>query len=116
MSANATVQEIARHEDSYGFVTDLEADTAPRGLNEDVMRVISAKKSEPSGMLDWRLRAYHHWLTLAKSEAEPKWANVPYAPIDNQDINAASSGRTRGAQSFRRGSPRGTDRTRTGAS
>jgi len=96
MSANATVQEIASREYPYGFVTDLEADTAPRGLNEDVIRMISAKKNEPSWMLDWRLRAYHHWLTLEKSEAEPKWANVQYAPIDYQDIIYYSAPKPRG--------------------
>ncbi len=96
MSANATVQEIASREYPYGFVTDLEADTAPRGLNEDVIQMISAKKNEPSWMLDWRLRAYHHWLTLEKSEAEPKWANVQYAPIDYQDIIYYSAPKPRG--------------------
>ena len=96
MSANATVQEIASREYPYGFVTDLEADTAPRGLNEDVIRMISAKKNEPSWMLDWRLRAYHHWLTLEKSEAEPKWANVQYPPIDYQDIIYYSAPKPRG--------------------
>ena len=95
-NANATVQEIASREYPYGFVTDLEADTAPRGLNEDVIRMISAKKNEPSWMLDWRLRAYHHWLTLEKSEAEPKWANVQYAPIDYQDIIYYSAPKPRG--------------------
>ena len=96
MSANATVQEIASREYPYGFVTDLEADSAPRGLNEGVIRMISAKKNEPSWMLDWRLRAYHHWLTLEKSEAEPKWANVQYAPIDYQDIIYYSAPKPRG--------------------
>ena len=96
MSANATVQEIASREYPYGFVTDLEADTAPRGLNEDVIQMISAKKNEPSWMLDWRLRAYHHWLTLEKSEAEPKWANVQYPPIDYQDIIYYSAPKPRG--------------------
>jgi Fe-S cluster assembly protein SufB len=86
MSASATVQEIASREYKYGFVTDLETDAAPRGLSEDVIRFISAKKNEPEWLLDWRLRAYRHWLKMEKSAVEPKWANVHYAPIDYQDI------------------------------
>ena len=92
MSANATVQELATREYQYGFVTDLDADTAPRGLNEDVIRLISAKKNEPSWMLDWRLRAYHHWLTLE----EPRWQNVHYGPIDYQDIIYYSAPKPKG--------------------
>lgn len=66
----------------YGFVTDIEAETAPKGLNEDVIRFISAKKGEPDWLLDFRLKAYRHWLTLT----EPRWAKVDYPPIDYQDI------------------------------
>lgn len=66
----------------YGFVTDIEAETAPKGLNEDVIRFISAKKGEPDWLLDFRLKAYRHWLTLT----EPRWAKVNYPPIDYQDI------------------------------
>lgn len=66
----------------YGFVTDIETETVPRGLNEDIIRMISAKKNEPEWMLDYRLKAYRHWLTMI----EPKWANVEYAPIDFNDI------------------------------
>ena len=76
------IREIANREYQYGFVTDLETDAAPRGLNEDVIRLISAKKNEPTFMLDWRLRAYRHWLKLE----EPRWQNVHYGPIDYQDI------------------------------
>ena len=76
------IREIASREYQYGFVTDLETDAAPRGLNEDVIRLISAKKNEPTFMLDWRLRAYRHWLKLE----EPRWQNVHYGPIDYQDI------------------------------
>ncbi len=66
----------------YGFVTDIETDSVPPGLNEDVIRLISAKKGEPQFLLDWRLKAYRHWLTMT----EPKWPNVHYPPIDYQDI------------------------------
>jgi Fe-S cluster assembly protein SufB len=65
----------------YGFVTDIESDQAPKGLNEGIIRFISAKKEEPSWLLDWRLKAYAHWLTME----EPNWAKVGYPPIDYQD-------------------------------
>jgi Fe-S cluster assembly protein SufB len=66
----------------YGFVTDIEADSAPPGLSEDIVRWISAKKQEPAFMLEWRLKAYRHWLTMQ----EPTWHNVHYSPINYQDI------------------------------
>ena len=66
----------------YGFETDIDADTAPKGLNEDIIRFISAKKKEPEWLLDFRLKAYRHWLTMT----EPRWAKVDYPPIDYQDI------------------------------
>ena len=81
-SANETIQELANQEYKYGFVTDIEADAIPRGLNEEVIRTISSRKNEPSFLLDWRLRAYRHWLTMK----EPAWHNVHYPPIDYQDI------------------------------
>ena len=65
----------------YGFVTDIEAETAPKGLSEDTIRFISAKKEEPEWLLEWRLKAYRHWLTMV----EPTWARVGYPPIDYQD-------------------------------
>ncbi len=77
-----TLEELTSREYQYGWVADIESDTAPRGLNEAVIRFISAKKHEPPFMLEWRLRAYRHWLTMT----EPKWANVRYGPIDYQDI------------------------------
>ncbi len=80
-SSNA-IETLAKQEYKWGFVTDIESDAIPRGLNEDVVRLISAKKAEPEWMLDWRLKAYRHWLTLK----EPTWANVHYPPIDYQDI------------------------------
>ncbi|HXV28449.1 MAG TPA: Fe-S cluster assembly protein SufB, partial [bacterium] len=70
----------------YGFVTNIETDVAPRGLSEDTIRFISAKKKEPPFMLEWRLKAYRHWAQLEKAEAEPRWANVKYPSIDYQDI------------------------------
>jgi len=84
-STNA-IEALANQEYKYGFVTDVETDTIPRGLNEDVIRMISAKKKEPEFMLEWRLRAYRHWAKLEKAEAEPTWANVKYPPIDYQGI------------------------------
>ena len=84
-STNA-IEALASQEYKYGFVTEVDADTIPRGLNEDVIRMISAKKQEPEFMLEWRLRAYRHWAKLEKAEAEPTWANVKYSPIDYQDI------------------------------
>jgi len=80
------IEALANREYKYGFVTEIETDAAPRGLNEDIIRLISAKKHEPAWLLEWRLKAYRHWAKLAKSEAEPKWANVKYPPIDYQDI------------------------------
>ena len=65
----------------YGFVTDIESDTAPKGLSEDIVRLISGKKDEPKWLLDWRLKAYRHWLTMP----EPQWAKVAFPPIDYQD-------------------------------
>src|SRR5687767_12332285 len=76
------VQELADREYRAGFVTDIESETIPAGLDEDVVRLISAKKHEPEWLLDWRLKAYRHWLTMK----EPAWANVTYAPIDYQSI------------------------------
>jgi Fe-S cluster assembly protein SufB len=64
----------------------LKSKRVPKGLNEEIIRIISAKKHEPQFMLDWRLRAYRHWASLEKAQAEPKWANIKYAPINYQDI------------------------------
>ena len=78
--------ERVRHIDidqyKYGFVTDIESDKAPKGLSEDTVRFISAKKNEPAWMLEWRLDAYRRWLTMR----EPQWARVDYGPIDYQDL------------------------------
>src|SRR5574341_1370065 len=80
------IEALANQEYKYGFVTEVEADSVPRGLSEDTIRMISAKKNEPPFMLEWRLKAYRYWAKLAKAEAEPKWANITYEPIDYQDI------------------------------
>ena len=80
--ASVDLRELTQREYPYGFTTDLDADSAPRGLGEDVIRLISAKKQEPDFLLDWRLRAYRHWLTMS----EPRWPNLRYPPIDYQDI------------------------------
>ena len=76
-----TVAELTQGEYKYGFVTDIEAETAPKGLNEDTVRFISAKKDEPEWLLEWRLTAFRHWQTMT----EPKWARVGYPEIDYQD-------------------------------
>jgi Fe-S cluster assembly protein SufB len=80
------IDALTNREYPYGFVTPIEADTAPPGLSEDIIRFISAKKNEPSFMLEWRLRAYRHWATLEQAAAEPRWANIRYDPIDYQSI------------------------------
>ncbi len=81
-SANREISELIKQKYDAGFVTDIEADTVAPGLNEDIIRTISAKKHEPQFMLDWRLQAYRHWLTMK----EPQWANVHHPPIDYQEI------------------------------
>ncbi|MDA0867895.1 MAG: Fe-S cluster assembly protein SufB, partial [Cyanobacteria bacterium] len=78
----SSVQSLVSQPYKYGFVTDIEADTIPRGLSEDTIRLISAKKNEPEFMLAFRLKAYRKWLTMA----EPTWPNVQYPPINYQDI------------------------------
>ncbi len=81
------VEALANKEYKYGFVTEVEEDSAPPGLNEDIIRLISAKKNEPEFMLEWRLRAFRHWLTMK----EPTWANVHYPSIDYQAIRYYSA-------------------------
>src|SRR5262245_36667237 len=79
----------------WGFVTDIEQEAIPPGLNEDIIRLIAAKKNEPDWMIEWRLKAYRYWEKLEKSEAEPTWANVHYPPIDYQQIVYYSAPKTR---------------------
>jgi Fe-S cluster assembly protein SufB len=81
-----TIRNLAEREYKWGFVTEIEHEQVPRGLNEEIIHTISAKKKEPEFMLDWRLKAFRHWAALEKAEAEPKWANVKYPPIDYQNI------------------------------
>ena len=81
------VEKLVRSEYRHGFITDIEADTVPPGLNEDVIQLISAKKNEPSFMLAWRLKAYRHWLGMQ----EPSWAHVKHPPIDYQAISYYSA-------------------------
>ncbi len=83
ISRNATSSELDA-DYKWGFTIDIESDLAPKGLNEDIVRLFSAKKEEPEWLLEWRLKAFRHWLKL-KQQA-PTWANVKYAPIDYQDI------------------------------
>ncbi len=77
------LEKLAEQEYKYGFVTDVEQEVAPVGLNEGVIRMISAKKEEPEWLLEWRLKAYEHWLTMK----EPEWPNVHYPPVDYQAIS-----------------------------
>ena len=77
------LNELVEQKYQHGFVTDIEQDVVPPGLNEDVIRMISKKKGEPEFMLEWRLKAYRHWLTMS----EPEWAHVDYEPIDYQTIS-----------------------------
>jgi Fe-S cluster assembly protein SufB len=79
-TATETIEGLVKKEYKYGFYTDVEADSAPPGLNEDIVRLISTKKNEPEFMLDWRLKAYRHWLTMK----EPMWPHVHYPPIEYQ--------------------------------
>ena len=88
MSASSkTIEELTRKGYEYGFITDIEQETVPPGLSEDVIRLISAKKDEPEWLLEWRLKAYRHWLTMQ----EPKWAHVHYPPVDFQAISYYSA-------------------------
>ena len=84
---NAEVDALVRREYQHGFVTDLESDTVPPGLDEDVVRLISRKKGEPEFLVEWRLKAYRHWLTMT----EPRWANVVHPPIDYDEISYYSA-------------------------
>ncbi|HTY11577.1 MAG TPA: Fe-S cluster assembly protein SufB [Bacteroidota bacterium] len=78
-----SMETLVNKEYKYGFVTDVETDAIPKGLNEEIIRLISQKKDEPEFMLEWRLKAFRHWLTLKE---EPHWQNFEYPPIDYQGI------------------------------
>jgi len=88
-----TIEQFATQEYQFGFVTDVEQETFPPGLNEDVIRALSAKKGEPEWMLEWRLKAFRHWLTME----EPTWANIHYTPIDYQSISYYAGPKPKGS-------------------
>jgi Fe-S cluster assembly protein SufB len=90
-TSTETIEQLATREYKYGFVTDIEADTFPPGLNEDVIRALSAKKQEPEWLLEFRLKAYRAWLAMT----EPTWHNVHYDPIDYQAISYYSAPKTK---------------------
>src|SRR5216110_48747 len=79
-TSTSTIEQLANKEYEHGFFTDIETETVPKGLSEDIVRLISAKKNEPEFMLEWRLKAYRHWLTME----EPTWPHVHYPPIEYQ--------------------------------
>ncbi|MDE3181331.1 MAG: Fe-S cluster assembly protein SufB [Acidobacteriota bacterium] len=89
----SSIEQLTNKDYKFGFITDIESDTIPKGLSEEVIRLISAKKGEPEFMLEWRLKAYRHWVTMT----EPKWANVHFPPIDYQDITYYSAPKTKGS-------------------
>ncbi len=84
---NQVLEEITSREYEHGWTINIEADTAPKGLNEDIIRFISAKKNEPEWLLEWRLKAFRHWSKMK----EPRWPNVSYPPIDYQDVSYYSA-------------------------
>src|SRR6266702_6732730 len=84
-SVNA-IRGLTDQDYKWGFVTEIEDEQVPAGLDEGTIRLISAKKHEPEFMLQWRLKAYRHWASLEKAQAEPKWANIHYGPINYQNI------------------------------
>jgi Fe-S cluster assembly protein SufB len=90
-STTESIEELANREYKWGFVTDIESESIPPGLDEDVVRLISAKKKEPEFLLNWRLKAFRHWQTLK----EPNWAFVKYEPIDYQAITYYSAPKTK---------------------
>jgi Fe-S cluster assembly protein SufB len=91
MSTVDQLQDLTKQEYKWGFVTTVEEDRLPNGLNEDIVRAIAQKKDEPEFMLEWRLKAYRYWASQEKAQAEPKWANVKYPPIDYQALSYYSA-------------------------
>jgi Fe-S cluster assembly protein SufB len=81
-----TIRSLAEQDYKWGFITQIEEERVPKGLDEKTVRLISAKKNEPEFMLQWRLKALRHWESLEKAQAEPTWANIKYPPIDYQEI------------------------------
>jgi Fe-S cluster assembly protein SufB len=88
---SSSVETLVNREYKYGFVTDIESDVAPKGLNEDIIRLIAEKKGEPEWLLEWRLKAYRGWLKMT----EPHWPNVKYKPVDYQNISYYSAPKTK---------------------
>jgi Fe-S cluster assembly protein SufB len=86
-----TIRDLAEREYKWGFVTDIEEERVPKGLTEETIRTISAKKNEPEFMLEWRLKAFRYWSTLEARQAEPTWANIHYPPINYQEITYYSA-------------------------
>ena len=82
MAEAGILEKITQDDYKYGFVSDIESDSAPKGLSEEIVRFISAKKNEPEWLLEWRLKAYRHWLTMT----EPNWQNVHFPAINYQDM------------------------------
>ncbi len=91
MSTVEQLQDLTKQEYKWGFVTAVEEDRLPAGLNEEIIRAIAQKKDEPEFMLEWRLKAYRYWASQEKAQAEPKWANVKFPPIDYQAITYYSA-------------------------
>ena len=88
---SSSVESLVNKEYKYGFVTDIEADTAPKGLNEDIVRLISAKKGEPDWLLQWRLKALRGWTKMVEPH---NWPNIKYNPVDYQDLRYYSAPKT----------------------
>ena len=91
MSTTEQIQDLTKQEYKWGFITSVEEDRLPPGLNEDVIRAIAQKKGEPEFMLEWRLKAYRYWASLEQKHQEPKWANVQFPPIDYQALSYYSA-------------------------
>ena len=81
---SSTVESLVNKEYKYGFVTDIESDVAPKGLNEDIVRLISMKKQEPAWLLEWRLKALRGWQKMSEPH---HWPNITYTPVDYQSIS-----------------------------
>jgi Fe-S cluster assembly protein SufB len=89
---SSSVETLVNKEYKYGFVTDIESDVAPRGLNEDIVRLISAKKGEPEWLLDWRLKAFRGWVKMAEPH---NWPNIRYNPVDYQALRYYAAPKTK---------------------
>src|SRR3970040_2225565 len=103
-TATDTIETLVKQEYKYGFITDVETDSAPPGLNEDIIRLISMKKKEPEWMTELRLKAFRHWQTMT----EPTWQFVKYPPVNFQDITyySAPKTQTEGPKSMDEGDPK----------